>query len=96
VPTYLAVVNFTEQGMKAIKDTRKRAEAFRALARKKGVKVKDLYWALGAFDGLLVLEAPDDGAVAALLIELGSQGNVRTQTARAFTAAEIEGLLPAE
>jgi uncharacterized protein with GYD domain len=94
VPTFISVVKFTEQGLRNVQDTRKRADDFKAMARKKGAKVKDVYWALGPFDGLLIFDAPDDEAAASLMLELAALGNVHTQTARAFTAAEMEKILP--
>jgi uncharacterized protein with GYD domain len=58
-----------------------------------GIKVTDIYWTLGAFDGLLILDAPDDETATAFLLNVGSQGNVQTTTARAFTAAEMDKIL---
>jgi uncharacterized protein with GYD domain len=95
--TFITTVQFTEQGIKAVRDTCDQAEALMAAAEKMGVKVTGLYWTLGAFDGVLVCEAPDEATATALLLHLGSLGNVRTQTARAFDAAEMRkilGLLP--
>lgn len=91
--TFIAVVKFTEQGLRNIQDTRKRADAFKAMARKRGAKVTAEYWALGAFDGLVIFDAPDDETAAGLMLELAAQGNLTTQTARAFTAAEMEKVL---
>jgi uncharacterized protein with GYD domain len=95
--TFITTIQFTEQGIKAVRDTCDRAAAFKATAKKLGVKVTGLYWTLGAFDGVVVCEAPDEEAATAALLRLGSLGNVRTQTARAFDAAgmqKILGLLP--
>src|SRR6516162_10161236 len=95
--TFITTVQFTEQGIKAVRDTCDRAAAFKAAARKMGVKVAGQYWTLGAFDGVLVLEAPDEATATAALLHLGALGNLRTQTARAFDAAEMRkvlGLLP--
>ena len=95
--TFITTVQFTEQGVKAARDTCDRAAAFRAAARKLGVKVTGLYWTLGAFDGVIILEAPDEATATAALLHLGSLGNLRTQTARAFDPAEMRkilGLLP--
>ena len=58
-----------------------------------GAKVREVYWTLGAYDGVLIFEAADDETATALLLHLGSQGNVQTTTARAFTAAEIDKVL---
>jgi uncharacterized protein with GYD domain len=95
--TFITTLHFTEQGVKGARSTCERAAAFKAAAEKLGVQVKGQYWTLGAFDGLLVLEAADEAKATAALLHLGSLGNVRTQTARAFDAAEMQrivGLLP--
>jgi uncharacterized protein with GYD domain len=95
--TFITTVQFTEQGLKAVRDTCDRGAALMAAAEKLGVQVTGLYWTLGAFDGVLVLEAPDEATATAALLHLGSLGNLRTQTARAFDAAEMQkilGLLP--
>ena len=95
--TFITTLQFTEQGIKAVRDTCDRAAALMAAAEKLGVKVTGLYWTLGAFDGVIVCEAPDEASATALLLHLGALGNMRTQTARAFDAAgmqKILGLLP--
>ena len=95
--TYITTMHFTEQGIKSIRDTCDRAATFKATAKKMGVKVTGMYWTLGAFDGVIVCEAPDEETATAALLHLGSLGNLRTQTARAFDAAEMQkilGLLP--
>src|SRR5437867_7225329 len=97
MPTFITTMQFTEQGIKTVRDTCKRAEAFKAAAEKMGVKVTGIYWTLGGFDGVIVCEAPNEETVTALLLHLGSLGNIRTQTARAYHAAEMEkilGMLP--
>ena len=91
--TFVTTFRFTPQGMANIKDTCKRAEAFKAAAKKMGVKVTDQFWTFGPFDGLLVFEAADEEPATAALLRLGALGNVQTQTARAFTAAEMEQIL---
>ena len=91
--TFISTIKFTEQGIKAIGETTKRAASLKATAKKMGVKVKDVYWTLGAYDGLLVLDAPDDETATALLLHLGSLGNLQTTTARAFNAAEMDKVL---
>jgi uncharacterized protein with GYD domain len=95
--TYITTMHFTEQGIKAVRDTCERAAAFKTTAKKMGVKVTGMYWALGAFDGVIVCEGPDEQTVTAALLHLGSLGNIRTQTTRAFDTAEMQkilGLLP--
>ena len=95
--TFITTMHFTEQGIKAVRDTCERAAAFKATAQKLGVKVTGIYWTLGAFDGVIVCEAPDEATATAALLHLGAQGNIRTQTGRAYDAAEMKkilGLLP--
>jgi uncharacterized protein with GYD domain len=97
MPTFITTLHFTEQGIKAVRSSCERAAAFKATAKKLGVKVTGQYWTLGAFDGVIVCEAPDEETVTAALLHLGTLGNIRTQTARAFDAAEMQkvlGLLP--
>jgi uncharacterized protein with GYD domain len=91
--TFVSTIKFTEQGIANIKDTTKRANAFKAAAKKLEVKVRDIYWTLGPFDGVLIFDAPDDETATALMLDLCSLGNVQTQTARAFKAAEIGAIL---
>ena len=91
--TFISTVQFTDQGMKDIKATRKRAEVFKTAAEKMGIEVKDIFWTLGPFDGLVVFDAPDDETATALMLHLGTFGNVHTQTARAYQAAEVEQIL---
>jgi uncharacterized protein with GYD domain len=91
--TFVTTIKFTRQGITNIGDTTKRAAALKASAKKLGIKVTDIYWTLGAFDGVLVFESPDDETATAWLLNVGSQGNVQTTTARAFTAAEMDKIL---
>jgi uncharacterized protein with GYD domain len=91
--TFITTVKFTQQGISGIGETTKRAAAFKAAARKLGVKVTDSFWTLGEYDGLFILEAPDDETATTALLHLGSTGNVHTTTVRAFTAAEMDRIL---
>ena len=91
--TFISTVTFTDQGIKDIKATGRRATAFKATAQKMGVEVKHIFWTLGRFDGLLVFDAPDDETATALMLQLGATGNVHTETMRAYQAAEIEQVL---
>jgi uncharacterized protein with GYD domain len=95
--TFITILHFTEQGAKSLRDTGKRAAAFKTAAEKIGIKVTGQYWTLGSFDGVVVFEAPDEATATAAMLHLSSQGSLRTQTARAFDAAEMQkiiGLLP--
>jgi uncharacterized protein with GYD domain len=91
--TYITLSNFTEQGARTVKDTAKRAEALGKTAKKFGVTVKDVYWTLGSVDTVTIVEAPDEAAVTAFWLAVAAQGNVRTQTLRAFSAAELGPIL---
>ena len=93
MPTYIVLGTFTDQGIRGVKDTTKRAEAVRAAAKKLGVTVKDLYWTIGQYDVALIADAPDEAAMTAFGLSVGAAGNVRTQTLRAFTADEIGPIL---
>lgn len=90
---YIALIDYTEQGIRNIQESPKRADAFADTAAKAGCTIKNLYWTSGAHDGVLILEAPDAETVAALVLSLGRTGNVRTQTLRAYGRAEIEGII---
>ena len=93
MPTYVSLLNFTEQGVKSVKDTVKRSEAFKASAKKHGCTVKEIYWTQGQYDNVWIMDAPDEASATAVLMSLGKLGNVRTQTLRAFTAAELAPIL---
>ena len=91
--TFITTIKFTQQGIKNIDDTTKRAAMLKASAKKMGVKVTDIYWTLGEHDGVLIFQASDDETVAALLLDLGAAGNVHTTTVRGFTASEMDKIL---
>lgn len=90
---YVTLSNFTDQGIKAIKDTPKRAEAFRQLAEKKGVKVHSILWTLGQYDVVTIVEADDDIAATAVTLSVGALGNVRGQTLKAFDATDMAKII---
>lgn len=91
--TYVALVNFTDQGVRQIRHTTERAKALVNAASNLGVKIKDIYWTMGGFDAVLVAETPADENMMAFGASIGSLGNIRTQTLRAFNAAEMETIL---
>jgi uncharacterized protein with GYD domain len=90
---YVVLATFTDQGIRNIKDTTKRARTFREAAKTAGVTVKDIFWTLGTYDVVVTLEAARDEAVASLMMKVGSLGNLKSQTLRAFSEAEVEPLL---
>jgi len=91
--TFISLVNFTQQGIRDFKDSPDRAAKFKAMAEKVGVTVKEVYWTMGVHDVVLILEAPDDKAVVAVTLSLGSLGNVRTQTLRGFNSSEMREII---
>jgi uncharacterized protein with GYD domain len=93
MPTYIILAQFTDQGIRNIKDSPKREEAFRKLCEKVGAQVKDAYRTMGRYDIAAIVDAPDDVTMNAILYSVGSLGNVRTETLRAFTRQETEAAL---
>jgi uncharacterized protein with GYD domain len=91
--TFITTIKFTDQGVRSIHESPKRAAAFKSAAKKLGVKVTDLYWTLGSFDGVVIFDAPSDETATAAMLQLASQGNVQTSTARAFGSSEIEKVI---
>ena len=91
--TFIVLGSFTDQGIRNVKDTTKRADTFRELAKSLGATVKDVYWTLGQYDVVAVVDAPDDAVVTALGLTLGKAGNVRTQTLRAFSRGDMDAIL---
>lgn len=91
--TYIVLGHFSEQGIRNVKDTTKRAEALKEMAKKVGVTVKEVYWTLGQYDVMTIVEAPDDATTTAFLLSVGALGNVRTQALRAFSADEMGRIL---
>ena len=91
--TYIVLGKFTDQGIRGVKDTTKRADAFKAMAKKAGATVKELYWTLGQFDVMTVVDAPDDATLTALLLSAGALGNLNTQSLRAFSAEEMSTIV---
>ncbi len=86
--TFISLLNFTDQGIRNIQQSPDRAQAFKEMAEKAGVKVKDIYMTVGNYDIVVVLDGPDDETVTSVLLSLGALGNVRTQTLRAFSIEE--------
>jgi uncharacterized protein with GYD domain len=92
MPAYITLANFTEQGARTIKDSPDRFEAFKAQAEAAGVTIKSVHWTTGAYDIVLVTEGPEE-ALLALTLKTAALGNIRTQTMRGFTAAEMRKVL---
>jgi uncharacterized protein with GYD domain len=90
---YVILGNWTDQGVKNVKDTTQRVEQARAQFESLGVRLETVLWTLGRYDTVVVAEAPDDEAITTAMLRLGMAGNTRTETLRAFTAQEIGGIL---
>jgi uncharacterized protein with GYD domain len=91
--TFIALGNFTDQGIRNVKDSVKRADAVKEAAQKAGITMKEIVWTLGSYDMVVTFEAPDDAAMTAFALAVGSAGNVRTQTLRAFSRSEMSAIL---
>ena len=91
--TFVMLVSFTDQGIRSIKDTTQRADAFTQMAEKSGVKIASIFWTLGRHDIVAIGDAPDDETATALSLSLSAQGNVRTETLRAFSREEMTRII---
>jgi uncharacterized protein with GYD domain len=87
--TYVVLAKFTDQGIRNAKDSPKRAEAFKKMAETFGVTVKELFWTQGRYDVVTILEVPDEFSATALSLTLSALVNVRTESLRAFSAADM-------
>ena len=92
MPTFVSFVSLTDQGIKNIKESPQRFEAFQAMAEKMGIKVKSVYYTQGQYDMVVALEGSDEVAMVTLL-KLVSLGNARFQTMRAFSVDEMKGFI---
>lgn len=90
---FAVFVKFTPAGIANIRDTTKRAATFRAVAKKAGVKIEEQLWTTGSYDGLMILECPNEAKLSGLTLQLASLGFVSTETVRVFDAAEMDQIL---
>jgi uncharacterized protein with GYD domain len=93
--TYILLANYTEQGIKNVKESPSRLDAARELAGKYGVTIDDFYLTLGEYDLVARLDAPSDDAVARFLLAIGRLGNIRSKTLRAFSEQEFRTIADA-
>jgi len=92
--SYVLLLQFTDQGIRGVKDTTKRAAALSGeMASKFGVKVSEILWTLGQYDGIVLADAPNDEAMTACSLSIARLGNVKVQTLRAFRASEVDAML---
>ena len=90
MPTYVSLCKWTEQGVQNARETTKRAEQAKAAVRKMGGKLTTILWTQGNYDLIAISEFPDEDTAMAFLLNLAGQGNVRTETLRAYNAADME------
>ncbi len=93
MPTFIISINLTHQGIKGIKESPKRMQAGKALLKKMGGRVKQVYLTSGDSDAIMIAEAPDGDIITKSSMALGSLGNVRTSTARAWPEAEFKKMV---
>jgi uncharacterized protein with GYD domain len=93
MPTYVSLINWTEQGIGNFRDTVRRGEDFRGVVENNGGQLREIFWLLGEYDLLGVMDFPDDETATAVLLQLGALGNVRTRTMKAFGAEQMTGII---
>jgi uncharacterized protein with GYD domain len=93
MPTYLIFLNWTDQGIRAVKDSPKRLDAAKKMVKDLGGEVRAFYMTQGQYDLVLIVEIPDDDKLAAFILRLGSLGNVRTTTLKAYTETEYRKII---
>ena len=95
MPTYISLLNFTQQGIEKIKESPARLDRARQAFQAMGADLKAFYLVMGRYDAVVISEAPNDEVVGKLMLMIGAQGNVRTETLRAFTEEEYRKLIAA-
>jgi uncharacterized protein with GYD domain len=93
MPTYVALMNWTDQGIRSVKDSVQRRDQADALAQKHGASIQQVFWTVGPYDLVSILDAPDEESATAMVLELGSAGNLRTLTLRAYDREEMSGII---
>ena len=93
MPTYIVLMNWTDQGVRNVRETVHRREQTDELAQKHGARIVQTYWTVGPYDIVAILEGPDEESVTAVMLELGSAGNLRTTTLRAYDREEMSGIV---
>ena len=93
MPTYVSLINWTDQGVRTVNETLDRSDRIQAIAQKHGASFEHIYWTVGPYDIVTIIDAPDDETVTALLLEAGSWGNIRTTTLRAYDRDQMSGII---
>ncbi len=91
--TYLALLTYTDQGIRNIKESPSRLDAAKKAFGAAGAELKQFYLAMGRYDAVVVCEAPDDETVAKLLLTIGSLGSVRTETLKVFDESQYRKII---
>ena len=93
MPNYVVLMNWTDQGIRTVKESVQRRDRADAQAERHGARIEQVYWTVGPYDLVTLFEAPDDESITAMLLELGSAGNLRTTTLRAYDHEEMSGIV---
>lgn len=93
MPTYIGLLNWTDQGARTVKDTINRSEKAREIAKRVGAELRDVYWTMGPHDVVGLIEAPDDDTASAFTLALAATGNIRGVTMRTFGVDEMRAIL---
>jgi uncharacterized protein with GYD domain len=95
MPTYISLLNFTQQGIEKIKESPARLDRARQVFKEMGAELKSFHLVMGRYDAVVISEAPNDETVGKLVLMIGAQGNIRTETLRAFTEDEYRKMIAA-
>ena len=93
MPTYVSLLNWTDQGIKNFRQSTERAKDFTKLVEANGGKVRELVWTVGKYDLVTIADYPDEESAVAALLQVSAAGNIRSNTMRAFSASEMEGIV---
>ena len=95
MPTYISLLNFTQQGIEKINESPARLDRARQAFQSMGAELKSFYLVMGQYDAVVISDAPNDEVVAKLVLMIAAQGNIRTETLRAFTEEEYRKMIAA-
>ena len=93
MPTYVSLINWTDQGIRTVRETLDRADKFEELAQKHGASLEQIYWTVGPYDIVAIIEAPDDESATAVLLEGSTLGNIRTTTLRTYDRDQMSEII---
>jgi uncharacterized protein with GYD domain len=93
MPTHVTLLNWTDQGIKNFRQSTERAKDFTKLVEASGGKVRELVWTVGEYDLVTIADYPDEESAVAALLKVSAAGNIRSNTMRAFSASEMEGIV---